>query len=221
MSRTLTRIQPLHGPVVPPAHWEMAGSTPPMGSDPGGRQLYTESIPRSRAVPDYEQVECTECFGERQEEPCQECNGTGKVDGERRWKVNPLNGERLYPMNKPELYTQHRMFYIQSDGQGNQYKVDWAPPTPEQIEAIRHDKAVADMVPALASALVDKGLDVDEIVRRLTAEPSAPAPEHASTEPVPFDDSRTTGAPEPVASPAPEEAADIVPAVDPDASEEL
>ena len=206
MPRTLSRIQPLHGPVVPPATWEMAGSTPK------GQQLYTESIPRTRAVPDYEQIECTECFGERQDEPCEECNGTGKVDGEQRWKVNPLNGERLYKINKPEFYTQHRMFYVESDGQGNQLKVDWSPPTPEQIEAIRHDKEVADMVPALASALVERGLSVDEIVSRLTTDPAVPEA------PVPFDGPKV---PEPVTTAAPKEAADIVPAVDPDANEEL
>lgn len=216
MPRTLSRIPKLHGTLVPAAHWKMAGAVPPSGSNPGGQQLYTESIPRHRAVPDYEQVECKGCFGERQEEPCQECNGTGTVDGEQRWKVNPLNGERLYKINKPEFYTQQRMFYIQSDGQGNQYKVDWAPPTPEQIEAIRHDKAVADMVPALASALVDRGLSVDEIVSRLTADTAAPKPALVPEGPVP-----AAGAPEPVATHAPEEVADTVPAVDPDADEEL
>ena len=194
MPRTLSRIQPFHGPVVPPASWDMAGATP------RGQQLYTEDIPRSRSVPDYEQVECKECFGELTEERCKECNGSGKVDGEQRWKVNPLNGERLYKINKAEFYTQHRMFFVESEGNGNQRKIDWAPPTPEQIEAIRHDKEVADMVPALASALVDRGLSVDEIVNRLTAEPATQ---------------------EPVVTPAPEEVADTVPAVDPEASEEL
>lgn len=197
MPRTLSRIAKLHGPVVPAPGWKMAGAVPVTG-----QQLYTESIPRSRAVPDYEQVECKVCFGERQEETCQECNGTGTVDGEQRWKVNPLNGERLYKINKPEFYTQERMFFIESDGQGNQLKVDWAPPTPEEIEALRHEKAVKEMMPKLAGALVDSGLDTDEIVRRLT-----------SREP--------ESAPEAVAAPAPEEVADIVPAVDPDANEEL
>ena len=200
MARVLMRIPKLHAPVVPESGWEMSGTTPT------GQQLYTERIQRSRAVPDYEQVECTSCFGEPQDEECPKCIGTGTVDGKRIWITNPLTNAPLYKKNKPEFYTQERMFYIESDGQGTQYKVDWAPPTPEEVEAIRHAKQVADMVPALASALVDKGLDVDEIVRRLTSEPTAPELGHA---------------PEPVAAPAPEEVADIVPAVDPDANEEL
>ncbi len=215
MPRTMMRIPKLHGPVVPEAGWEMAGTTLT------GQQLYTEKIPRSRAVPDFEQIECTKCFGEPREEECQECMGTGTVDGKRIWITNPLTNAPLYKKNKAEFYTQERMFFIESDGQGNQYKVDWAPPTPEQIEAIRHEKAVANMVPALASALVDRGLSVDEIVSRLTAEPAAP--ERTPEAPIPFDGPKApepaTAAPTPTA--APEEAADIVPAVDPDASEEL
>ncbi len=187
MARMQTTIQKQHGPVVPEAGWKMAGMTPI------GQQLYTESIPRSRAVPDYEQIACLNCVGDE----CRKCSGTGIYDGPRIWIKNPLTNAPLYKKNKPEFYTQERMFFIESDGAFNQYKVDWAPPTPEQIEAIRHAKQVAEMVPALASALVDKGLDVDEIVARLTA----PAVEEVIH--------------------APEEVAGALPATDAEPDEEL
>ncbi len=190
MPRTLTTIPKLHGPFVPDPAWEKAGMTPL------GQQLWIERTPRSRAVPLYKVEPCPDCADaeQSQEDVCETCNGSRKVDGERVWKTNPMNGELLYKMNKPEHYIHERMFYSESDGQGNQVKVDWAPPTEDQIAALQHEKAVAEMVPALASALVDEGLSAAEIVARLKApapEPAAiPVAQLAPTEPVPFDSSR-------------------------------
>ena len=199
MRSTLAKIPKQHGPVVPEAGWKSAGSTPI------GQQLYTQSIPMSRAVPLYEELTCTECDGDRElRAGCEECDGTGKVDGERIWVTNPLNGDRLYPKNKPEFYDQERLFFVESDGAFNQYLVDWAPPTQEEVQAAIHAKQVADMIPNLASALVDKGLDVNEIVKRLT-EPVAEVEDLA---------------PEPVDAPT-EEPGDIAPAVDEGTNEEL
>ena len=91
------------------------------------------------------------------------------MEGRRRYAKNPLTAEPLYPKNKAEHYIHERMFFIDSDGQGNQFKIDWAPPTPEQVAADVHTREVAAMVPRLAGALVDSGLDLEEIVKRLTA----------------------------------------------------
>lgn len=183
MARGLSRIRQFHGPVVPESQWERAGTTP------NGRQLYIERTSRSRAVPDYEDAVCDACEGSKKTKngkfECPKCSGTGIVVGKRRYAKNPLTGEPLYPKNKPEFYIHERMFFIESDGQGNQYKVDWAPPTPEQIAADAHTRAVAEMLPKLAGALVDTGLGMDEIVERLTA-PRAPEPK-AKMKPVPDD----------------------------------
>lgn len=183
MRSTLSRIPKLHAPFVPEAGWEQAGTTPL------GKQLWTESIPRSRAVPDFE-VDCNSCDGDG----CKRC---------RVWARNPMTNQPLYPKNKPEFYTQERLFFVESDGQGSQIKITYTRPTPEEIEAVIHTKQVADMIPQLASALVDKGLDVKEIVARLTApvaevKDEAPEPT-APEEAVPFDDSQVTSDDEQVA----------------------
>jgi Zn-finger nucleic acid-binding protein len=167
MARGMSRITQLHGPVVPEAGWERAGTTP------DGRQLYIERTPRTRAVPDYEDVICGTCDGSKVtavgKHECPQCSGTGMMEGRRRYAKNPLTAEPLYPKNKAEHYIHERMFFIDSDGQGNQFKIDWAPPTPEQVAADVHTREVAAMVPRLAGALVDSGLDLEEIVKRLTA----------------------------------------------------
>ncbi|MCR4339253.1 MAG: zinc finger-like domain-containing protein [Gemmatimonadaceae bacterium] len=178
----MTRIEKLHGPVVPDPNWERAGTTPE------GRQLYIERTPRTRAVPDYEDAICDACEGSKKtkdmKHDCPKCDGKGMIQGKRRYAKNPLTGEPLYPKNKAEHYVHERMFFIDSDGQGNQVKIDWSPPTPEQIRADLHARAVADMIPRLAGALVDSGLDMDEIVDRLTA-PKVPEPKKAKGKPVP------------------------------------
>ena len=183
MARGMTRIEQMHGPVVPESGWERAGTTPE------GRQLYIERTPRSRAVPDYEDAVCEVCDGAKKVKgnDCPACNGTGMTEGKRRYAKNPQTGEPLYPKNKPEFYIHERMFFIDSDGQGNQIKIDWAPPTPEQIAANEHAKAVAGMIPRLAGALVDSGLDMDEIIDRLTAPKAEPKPEPKSRKPKPTD----------------------------------
>jgi len=182
MTRTLSRIPVGHGPIVVEAGWEMAGTTP------SGQQLYIERTPRSRAVPDHEVLECVECSGDK----CEKCDWTGGIQGKRIFVKNPMTGEPLYPKNKPEFYTHERMFYVASDGAYNQYKVDWSAPTPDQVAADKHTRDVADMLPALAGALVNAGLSPEEAAKRLTtpvpeSEPYvAPTP----TEAQPFDGSQ-------------------------------
>ncbi len=198
MTRVLTTIKPLHGPFVPDPAWKLVGRTPL------GQQLYEENTPRSRAVPLYKVEPCPDCADAEQPlaNVCETCNGSRKVDGDRIWKTNPLNGEPLIAMNRPERYIHRRTFYWESDGHGNGGKIDWTPPTPEEIEALRHEKQVAEMLPTLASALIDAGLSTEDIVERLTAPVTAPVPiARLAPEPIvpraddalPFDGSQPDG----------------------------
>lgn len=150
MAGTLSKIPKLHADMtqaVDPS-WET------VGVGPGGRIIYREQSRRARAVKDID-----------------------PKTGEQKQRKHGVTGEALYGLNKPELYTLERTFYLESDGQGNIYKVDYIPPTPEQIEAERRKQAAKDMMPALAEALVAEGLTAEEIVARLRG----PATTRAST----------------------------------------
>lgn len=142
MAGTLSKIPKLHADMtqaVDPS-WET------VGVGPGGRIIYRERSRRARAVKDID-----------------------PKTGEQRQRKHGVTGEALYGLNKPELYTLERTFYLESDGQGNIYKVDYTPPTPEQIEAERRKQAAKEMVPALAEALVAEGLTPADLIARLRA----------------------------------------------------
>jgi hypothetical protein len=185
MTRTLSRIAPVHGPVVAEEGWEL------VGMNPQGKQLYVERTPRSRAVPAFEVNDCVDCDGPQ----CERCDGAGQTKGKRIYVKNPMTGEPLYPKNEPEFYIHERMFFMDSDGAGNQIKINWSPPTKEQLAADQHARDVADMLPKLASALVNAGLDPEEAAKRLTTPVVEPTPYKAPApiDPPPFDGSRMMG----------------------------
>ncbi len=170
MSKSPKALKPLHGPFVPDPSWVQTGFTthvPP-------RTLWLAKTERNRPVPLYHQLDCPDCNGLSPvtEEPCIRCDMTGKVQGDRVWKLHPLTKEPIYKMNKPEFYIHERLFYMESDGLGQQVAIDWRPPSEEEIAAKARGQAVDRMVPQLSEVLVDSGLsasDIGEALKQLVA----------------------------------------------------
>jgi hypothetical protein len=153
MPEVLTRIKPMHGPVVPAPNWTPAGVTP------DGRQLFIERFKTNDAVPDYLPPTADEIEAAKREgrEP----------QGERRWRRHPINAEPLVPMNKRNIIDVERMFYVDSQGNFNQEKMFYTPPTPEELAAAKREGKMEAVMRKLAEGLVDSPLDPDEIVARL------------------------------------------------------
>lgn len=146
----LAKIPPLHAPLIPPMGSVMCGTTP------DGKQLYTLTRKMARKVPDIDEK-----------------------TKERRWRKVISTGEPLYPLNKPEIYDDTEMFFLESDGRNNVTKQKYTPPTAQELADQDRQRKIAAMQPALAQALVDSGLTAEELVARLMApassQPSAAA----------------------------------------------
>lgn len=149
MRGTLTKLQPLHPEKIAPPEAVMAGTTP------DGKQLYREVTRRSRAVPMLDEK------------------------GDRVFAKNPMTAEPLYPKNRPEIYNHERLYYLESEGNGNLRKVDYAPPTPEQLAEQARQRRIDEMGGGqLGAALVDAGITPEEAVQRiLSGSAAAPAPD--------------------------------------------
>ena len=137
MALTLTKIQPIHPQHVPEPHWEMAGTTV------HGRQLYKESLKRSRGVPLVDE------------------------NGERVYAKNPISGEPLYPKNRAEIFHDNRLFFLASQGNGQVEKINYRPPTPEEIRAKERAGKIADVQDQLAAAFVDSEIPIDHLIALL------------------------------------------------------
>ena len=139
MAHNLPKIEPLEPPLIPPSGSVAAGVTP------NGQQLYKLDRPRSRAVP--------------------------KLDerGNHAYRKHQVNGEDLYPLYKPELYTEHLLFFMESDHNGNAYMVPFIPPTEEQLAAEERERRIAAMRDELAQALVDADVSPDQLISALRA----------------------------------------------------
>ncbi len=112
------------------------------GTTPWGDQLYRLRRARSKSVPAYDE------------------------DGKRMYRRS-LTGDKLYPMNRPELYEEELLFYLHSEGNGNVVMVPWSPPTQEQIDQKKRKETIKEMQEKLAEKLVDSGMSPDEAVARL------------------------------------------------------
>ena len=143
---TLTKIEPLHAPLKPPRGSRQAGQTP------DGRQIWERDVPRSRAVPDID-----------------------PATGHQKYRRAATTGEPLYGINKPERYTQHQVFTLESQGNNNVEMIPYCPPTPEELAADDRARKIAAMQPVLAATLVDAGLTPEDLVARLS-QAVAPSP---------------------------------------------
>lgn len=131
--QTLRQIKPLHPPLTPPEGAVAAGVTP------FGAQLYRLTRRRARAVPDLDEK------------------------GEQKWRINRVTGEAAYRLYKPEVYDEHLLFYLHSQGNGNVSMVEWTPPTPEELAAQERERQIKQMMPAVAAAFVDKGITPEQL----------------------------------------------------------
>ena len=147
---TLSRIQPLNPELIPPK------GAIPHGIGPGGKQLYREVTRRSRAVPKI-----------------------NPETGEREFALHATTARPLYPLNKPEIYDLERLYFLESDGMGNIYNIDYHPPTEAELAEALRQQRIKDMIPKLAEALVDENMAPEEFVRGLRGG-VIPAPEAAA-----------------------------------------
>ena len=147
MKGTLQRIKPLHPEMIPPAGAE------PFGMTPDRKQLFREVIKRSRPIRDID-----------------------PATNEQRWRKNQMTGEPLYRINRPQLYDEERIYYLESEGNGNIRRVDWAPPSEREVAQAERRLRVEGMKDRIAEALVDADMDPDELLAGLRAQRAAPVP---------------------------------------------
>lgn len=161
--RTLNPIPKFDGPMIPDPKWER------VGADPVGRQLYRERQKRSRAVPLFDEE-----------------------TGERVHQKHQNTGQKLYPMNRPELFTLERVFYLESEGNGNVRKVPYTPPTPEEIAAAERKGKIESMKERVAEVFVDADISPEDLLEFLRSRPYTPQSEieeEQEEEDLPFVDS--------------------------------
>ena len=147
-----------------------------MGLTPDGHQLFEETTKRSRAIPDID-----------------------PITGERRYKLHPTTGEPLYPKNKPQLYDNVRVFYLESEGNGNIIKIDWTEPTADEIAAVQREKGIKELIPKLSETLYDADINLADLVsamKMISQHTKGELPDEAPP--------AEATAPEPVLAPMPE-----------------
>lgn len=155
MQRDLMTIPKLHGPEIPHPDWEAVGFAP------NGKQLFIERFKTNDAVPMMEPVRNPDGTQARDPE-------TGELLERRVYKRHPINGEPLIPMNKRNIVTVERMFWLESEGNNNVHKHFYTPPTPEEIAAAEREQKIGEVQRAFAESLVDAGWTADEVLKRLT-----------------------------------------------------
>ena len=146
MPKTLKKLVPLHSQIVPPIN------AVPFGMTDDGKQLYKEVTPRSGSEPFISEE-------------------TGKQE----WRKNQMTGEPLYPLRRPTFYEHTRVYYLESQGNGNIGKVDWRPPSPEEVARAERNQQVEAMKDHLAEALVDAKVSPTELAEMFSKRAGAPA----------------------------------------------
>jgi hypothetical protein len=170
---TLRKIQPLHPQLIPPGEAKPAGIT-----DDGQHQLYRMSRRMARAVPMLDK------------------------DGEREWKINRMTGERVLPRNKPEIYVENLLFFLESQGNGNVEMRQYVPMSDEEKRRRERAIQVEEQTPALIAALLDAGVTAETVKQWAqggnapTAETPAPPARPDADEPVEGEDGETELEPE-------------------------
>lgn len=146
MPGTLMPIKKLNVEIIPPEGAKFFGTTP------GGLPIYEQKIVRAGpAEPKLDK------------------------DGKEVWVKHFATGEPLYQrfIKKPV----ERIRYIVPDqqGNGNLFWNEYRFPTPEEAAAKEREKKIAAMRDRLPELLVDKGIDLDNFLSALMAEPKGVA----------------------------------------------
>ena len=139
MKGVLQKIPPLHAPLIPPMGSVPAGLTPD-----GLHQLFKLDRPRSTSEPDKD-----------------------AETGQQRYRRHATTGEPMIKVRKPVLYVEHLLFYLESQGNGNNVMVPYVPPTDQELAKAARDRKVAAMKEGLAEALVDAGYQPHEVLAAL------------------------------------------------------
>lgn len=116
-----------------------------------------------------------------------------EVDGQRVWETHPTTAKPLYPRNRLVRYEEEHTFTLQQDGQFNLYMEDYRPPSAEELEAERKKLAAAKLLPSLAEALVEEGIDVNDFMAFLKGKRAEEAAEVETDEPGPNPSPKPTG----------------------------
>jgi hypothetical protein len=138
MTLTLEKIRPLHPDFTIDPSWERMGMTP------SGHQLFKETTPMVRAVPDIDEE-----------------------TGRQRQMLHPTTAQPLYPLNKAKHYNKIRTFYLYSEGNGNITKVDWSEPSEEEIAALAREDGIKELMPEIAGELYDIDMTPKELAQAL------------------------------------------------------
>lgn len=180
---TLSKIEPGHGPMVPEDQWERAGMTP------NGRQLFKEQMPVLHKYPDLDmegerklqdlKIELAEAKRVSVDEIDFEY-GDGIpedfrirydfiVRRHRVWARHFQTDQKLYPRNDHKVVWVERMFFVESDGQFNQYKHIYTPPSPEELAALERAGKAGELLEELSGMIVDMGMDAESFLHAVRA----------------------------------------------------
>lgn len=103
-------------------------------------------------------------------------------EGNELYRKNQSTGEPMYKLRRGKRVRKERLFTLVSEGNGNVRREEYIPPTPEEIERRRQQKATEELLPNLAKILADRGLTPEQLADRLAgpATPAASVPEPES-----------------------------------------
>ncbi len=151
----LTSIQKFHPPLVPPNGAVVAGVTP------DGQQLYRRSTKRSGSKPRIDPKSIT----------------VENPEGEQLWKKQPVTGEPLYKMREVTFWTEERLFFLHSIGNGNVEMVDYVPPDPAEIDRAQRRQDAQSRLQELTEAMVDQDMSAAELIAYIQTQRTAPVQE--------------------------------------------
>lgn len=144
--RRAPALKPIHPEIIPPP------GAKPAGVSPSGKQLYEIEEVRAEIV-----------------------DKVNPETGEVEHRKNTITGEQLHKLREvkrdeegnPVRSRTRKLFYLESEGNGNIRKVPYEPPSEEEMQEAERRQQIESMQEGLAAALVDAGLTPEEAIRRL------------------------------------------------------
>lgn len=145
MAGALAKIEAFHAAAIPPKGDDGKDALP-IGNTPDGRLIYTRTIirPAKNKAPQ-----------------------TDPLTGEQVWTKHPTTGEKLYARWRNVREERVQTFTLESDGRGNLYVQEYAPPSPEDLARQERERKIVEVQGQIAEALVDNDLSVDALIAAL------------------------------------------------------